>query len=315
MTRKMRTPPVVDYDLSTMGTVQDLVEQMGKAGGFTAAKVYEAASILREMMADRDCFNFLSFPACIISTGTRGIIKEMVKRKWFDCIITTTGMLDHDLARTWRKYHRGSFEMDDVELHHQDIHRLGNILIPMESYGIILEKKMQALMKDIWKGGRTEFSTREIVQEVGKRLDDESSITYWAAKNDIPIYIPGPFDGAFGSQLWMWRQTHPEFKLDLFKDEQELADIVFDAKRTGALMVGGGISKHHVIWWNQYRDGLDYAVYITTAVEWDGSLSGARTREAISWGKLKERAPHITLEGDATVLLPIIASYLDKQLE
>ena len=94
----------------------------------------------------------------------------------------------------------------------------------------------------------------------------------------------------------------------MLKDEQELSDIVFTSKKAGALMIGGGISKHHVIWWNQFRDGLDYAVYLTTAEEYDGSLSGARLREAVSWGKVKEKAKYITVEGDATITLPLIAA-------
>ena len=76
-------------------------------------------------------------------------------------------------------------------------------------------------------------------------------------------------------------------------------------------MIGGGISKHHVIWWNQFRNGLDYAVQVTTAPEWDGSLSGARVREAVSWGKVKPEARRVTVEGDATVLLPLLAGALD----
>jgi len=315
MTQKEPLPVVKDIDLNTIGTVDDLLAQMGAGGGFTAKKLSEAADIVKEMIERDTCFTFLSFPACIISTGTRGVIKEMVKRKYIDAIITTCGTLDHDLARIWKPYHHGSFEMDDVDLHHRNIHRLGNVLIPMESYGIILERKMRELMEDIWRTGKREFSTSEMVKEVGLRLKDEDSITYWAAKNDIPIYLPGPTDGSFGAQLWMWRQSHPDFRLDLFRDEQELSDIIFDAKETGALMIGGGISKHHVIWWNQFRDGLDYAVYITTAVEWDGSLSGARVKEGISWGKVKESAPHVTVEGDATVLLPLMMSSVLHRLD
>ena len=75
-------------------------------------------------------------------------------------------------------------------------------------------------------------------------------------------------------------------------------------------MIGGGISKHHVIWWNQFRDGLDYAVQVTTAPEGDGSLSGARVSEAVSWGKVKPEARRVTVEGDATVLLPLLAGAL-----
>jgi len=315
MNEDMPYPVVEDIDLSKARSPHDLLEMMGRGGGFSAKKVHEAAIIVKEMLERDQCYTFLSFPACIISTGLRGVIMEMVRRKWVDAVITTCGTLDHDLARIWRKYHHGDFEMDDVDLHRKRIHRLGNVLIPMDSYGAILERKMLELMEEIWKGGKKEYSTREICKEVGIRLADEDSITYWAAKNDIPIFLPGPTDGSFGSQLWMWRQTHQDFKLDLFRDEQELADIIFDANETGAIMIGGGRSKHHVIWWNQYRDGLDYAVYITTAVEWDGSLSGARVKEGISWGKVKEKAPHVTVEGDATVILPLMMSWVKEEID
>jgi deoxyhypusine synthase len=109
----------------------------------------------------------------------------------------------------------------------------------------------------------------------------------------------------------MFQQDHKDFVVDVFKDEQFLLDRTFGSKeKSGALMLGGGISKHHVIWWNQFKDGLDYAVYVTTAPEYDGSLSGARTREAISWGKMKAKAKHITIEGDVTVLLPLLVGPL-----
>ena len=117
--------------------------------------------------------------------------------------------------------------------------------------------------------------------------------------------MPGITDGAVGYQIWQYSQNH-KFKLDVLKDEQVLADRVFESKKSGALILGGGISKHHVIWWNAFKGGLDYAVYITTAQEFDGSLSGARMREAISWGKLKENAKHVTIDGDVTVCLPVL---------
>jgi deoxyhypusine synthase len=114
-------------------------------------------------------------------------------------------------------------------------------------------------------------------------------------------------DGAVGYQTWLFSQDH-NLKLDVLKDSGMLNDIVFDAKRSGALLIGGGISKHHTLWWNQFKDGLDYAVYISTADEWDGSLSGARPREAVSWGKINEKAAKIMIEGDASLILPIMVS-------
>jgi deoxyhypusine synthase len=233
----------------------------------------------------------------------------MVEKKMCDVIITTCGTLDHDIARVFRDYYHGDFDMDDVELHRKGVNRLGNIIIPNANYGTIIEKKVTEFLGSIAEKKR-KWSTRDIIWELGRRLDD-SSIIYWAWKNKIPVFVPGITDGAVGSQLWMYYQTHRDFAIDLFKDEDDLSEIVFGAKKTGAIIIGGGISKHHVIWWNQYRGGLDYAVYITTAEEYDGSLSGARMREAISWGKLRENARHVTLEGDATVLLPLIVSALE----
>ncbi|MFO7792508.1 MAG: deoxyhypusine synthase [Candidatus Saliniplasma sp.] len=296
---------VIDFDLDKDTRLSDLIEQYYKSGGFVAKKVGIAVDVLDQMFKDEST-NFLSFPACIISTGTRGIIKEAIKNELFDVVITTCGTLDHDLARVWEDYYHGSFSADDNELHEQGVNRLGNIFIPDSSYGEVLEKKMQPIISEIVGECGSKLSTREIIYEFGKRIDNENSILHWAAEKDIPVYVPGITDGAFGSQLWMYWQNNKEFSIDMIKDQQELSDIVFPAERTGALMIGGGISKHHTIWWNQFRGGLDRAVYVTTAVEYDGSLSGARLREAVSWGKVRGDADYITVEGDATALLPLI---------
>jgi deoxyhypusine synthase len=313
----MKKQPIKDIEFTKNMTINQLIKALYNSGGFSAKKVADGVDILEHMIKKKNCVKFLSFPACIISTGTRGVIKELLKQKLFDVIITTTGTLDHDLARVWKDYYHGSFMADDKELHQQGINRLGNIFIPLECYGTILEEKIQPILNEIC-AEKQKWSTKDLIWEFGRRLEKEKngkdSIMYWAWKNKIPIYIPGITDGAFGSQLWMYYQEHRNFTIDLFKDEQELSDLVFTAKKTGAFIIGGGISKHHVIWWNQYCNGLSFAVYITTAVEYDGSLSGAQTREAISWGKIAEKAVNITIEGDATVLLPLMIGALLERL-
>ena len=312
----MNLKPIKDIIISDTNSLHDFVNSLYESGGFTAKKIGLGVNILEKMNKEKRCVRFLSFPACICSTGTRGIIKDMIKNDLVDVIITTAGTLDHDLARVWRDYYHGSFIADDNELHKHGINRLGNIFIPNECYGSILEEKMQPILDELYEE-KKKWSTKELAQEFGKRLEHEpkgkDSILYWAWKKNVPIYIPGITDGAFGSQLWMFYQTHRDFTIDLLQDEQDLSDLVFDAEKSGAFIIGGGISKHHTIWWNQFKDGLDYTVYITTAVEYDGSLSGAQTREAISWGKIKEHSDNITVEGDATVLMPLmIGALLDR---
>ena len=309
--------PVKDIHVTAEMTVNQLVNEYFESGGFTAKKVGHAVDILEHMFKDAACTKFLSFPACICSTGTRGVIKELLKRKLFDAVITTTGTLDHDLARVWKEYYHGTFMADDAELYNKGIYRLGNIFIPTECYGPVLEEKMQPILQELSEE-KLSWSTKELIWEFGKRLEREphgkESILYWAWKHKIPMFVPGITDGAFGSQVWMHYQNNRKFCLDILKDEQDLSDIIFSSEKSGALIIGGGISKHHTIWWNQYKDGLDYTVYITTAVEWDGSLSGAQTREAISWGKIREQSENITVEGDATILLPLMVAALFQRL-
>ncbi len=313
----MKRKAVKDIQLKKGMNANELIKELYEAGGFSAKKVAQGVDIIENMVKEKDCVRFLSFPACICSTGTRGVIKELLKRKLFDAVITTAGTLDHDLARVWENYYHGSFMADDRELHKEGVNRLGNIFIPNECYGKILEEKMQPILGELYKT-KQKWSTKELIWEFGERLEKEKngkdSIIYWAWKNKIPVFVPGITDGAFGSQIWMYYQEHKDFTIDLLKDEQDLSDIVFDAKKSGALIVGGGISKHHTIWWNQFKGGLDHVVYITTAVEYDGSLSGAQTREAISWGKVKEKANNVTIEGDATVLLPLMIGALFERV-
>ena len=303
-----------DYDFSEDLSVNELVVQMERAWGFTAGKLAVGVNILEHMNTAHECVKFLSFTGNLVATGTRGALKELVKRKLVDVIITTCGTLDHDIARCWKKYYKGSFVMNDAKLHEKNINRLGNILIPNDSYGIILEQKMQTLLQELWKEGIREASSSQLCREIGKRICNETSILYWAAKNNIPVYVPGIVDGAVGYQVWLFSQDH-DLKLNLLKDSGELNDIVFTAKKSGALIIGGGISKHHTIWWNQFKDGLDYVVYVSTADEWDGSLSGARPREAVSWGKINAKAKRVMVEGDASLILPIMVSALLSRMK
>jgi len=314
MPRELKKIAVKDYQFTEKMTVDELVLQMDKAWGFTSGKVATGVNILEDMVNSKECTKFLSFTADIVATGTRGVLKELVKRKLVDIIITTCGTLDHDVARCWKDYYKGSFVMSDSKLHQEGVNRLGNVLVPNDSYGIIIEEKIQKMLNDLYNEGKRELSTAELSKEIGLRCCNETSILYWAAKNDIPVFVPGITDGSVGYQLWFFSQDHKDFKVDLLKDEGELSNTIFDSKKTGALIIGGGISKHHTIWWNQFRDGLDYVVYISTANEWDGSLSGARPREAVSWGKISEKAKRVMIEADATIVMPIITTALIDRL-
>lgn len=315
--RRLEKVPVRDIRVTRGMTVDGMLRAMGRAGGFTAQKLADATDIAERMITKKGCLRILSFPACIMATGTRGVIVDMVRNRMVDLIITTCGCLDHDLSRLYADYYKGDFMMDDAFLRENEVSRLGNVLVPDACYGAVLEDELLPMFDEIFAETQS-MATHEIIDRVGERLGrvrgHEGSLLWNAHANHVPIVVPGITDGSFGCQLWMYYQTHRRLRIDLFADEQMLSEMTNGARYAGAIIVGGGISKHHVIWWNQFRGGLDYCIYLTTAEEYDGSLSGARIREAVSWGKVKSDAKKMTVEGDATITLPLIYAGLADRI-
>lgn len=286
----------------------ELIELFRKSHGFLAADVAEAVDVLKEG-ASSDV-RILAFTGNLIATGLRGIISQLIGAGLFNVIFTTTGALDHDIARAMGgSYLRGSFDADDRKLRELDLYRLGNVLIPADSYGELVEAFVRRLA-EVAAGKKRRWGTYELARLAGEMIRDENSFLRQAHVAGADIFVPGWPDGAFGTALFMESQRGVAIEIDYFIDMKRLSELFFGAKKASALILGGGISKHHAIWWAQFKGGLDYAVYITTATERDGSLSGARHREAISWGKISPSARSVTVQGDVTVILPLIASCL-----
>lgn len=306
---------VSDFSSSSAGA-GDLVKGMRNAG-FQASHLAQGTELMDEILADKECTVFFGFTANLVASGVRGTIAELCKKKKVHAIVTTAGAIDHDVIKCFMPYEMGEFNADDAALHKKGINRIGNIFVRNKGFEI-LEKKMQAWLGEIYAKNKTtnpsalaRFIGSKLGEEAGKAA--EGSFLYWCAKNEIPVFCPGVTDGAIGLQMHFFKERKPDFICDVTGDMKLLANLVLNAERTGAIVLGGGISKHHIIGANILREGLDYAVYVTTAQEFDGSLSGAQTREAKSWGKLKERGKSITVNCDATIAFPLMAGALREK--
>lgn len=312
--------PVEDISLEEAAeNAGRLVKLLAKLGGFSARYLTKSAETLVDMYRS-DATVLFSFPANLVATGLRGLFADILRHGMARAVITTGGTFDHDIARgLGHKYYVGEFEYDDAYLKELDIHRLGNILVPAENYGPPVEKFTHLMLEELSKV-KTDWSPSELAFEAGRRIRDEHSILHASHDKNIPVFAPGVVDGAFGTAIYTFNEksrassTLKPIHIDLVRDMEKIADIVYSAERLGGVMLGGGISKHHLIWWAQFRGGLDYAIAVTSAPEWDGSLSGARTREAISWGKVKPKARHVTVPGDATIVFPVLIGYAAREL-
>lgn len=311
-TKTPRLTSVEDLRIDQIKSITELVDRWSKSGGFMGYYLSKGVTILNQMVKEKDCVKWLSFPAAIVSTGIRGVIKDALRKQYFDYVVTTCGTLDHDIARSIKEYYCGEFHVNDSKLREHNTHRLGSVFIPSSSYGEAIEKFMQHFLEDAYSRGYKELGSYELCKLLGEYIDDEESFLRIAYKNDILIFVPGIIDGAVGTQLWFFHQRHRDFKLNLFRDLDKLAEITFKTKKSGALILGGGISKHFLLWWSQFNGGLDFAVQVTTAQEYDGSLSGSRLSEAITWGMLRKKAKHVTIYGDITLVLPLLLSAIKR---
>ena len=286
--------------------ITDLVSGMGNIG-FQATQLSKAVKTIQRMKKDKAVI-FLSFTSNMVSSGLREIIAQLIKNKFVDAVITSVGSIEEDLIKTEKPFLLGSFDADDKELDKKGINRIGNIFVPDDRY-TFLEDKLTPFFKRLYKKQKEDkrlISPQELIFELGKEVKDKNSILYWAAKNKIPIFCPGITDGALGLQIYFFKQKFKDFGIDITADMEKLSKKVLEADKTGAIILGGGIAKHHTIGVNILRGGLDYAVYVSTGTEYDGSLSGARPKEAISWSKINKEANHVFVNGDATIIFPLI---------
>ncbi|MFH1780123.1 MAG: deoxyhypusine synthase [Candidatus Micrarchaeota archaeon] len=301
---------VKGFEIKSGLTAGELVASFSSLG-FQASELAKAVSVIRSMRKDKATI-FLSFTSNMVSSGLRELFAQMCRDKLVDVVVTSIGSVEEDLMKTKAPFFLGDFNADDAELHKKEINRIGNVFVPTARY-VELEKMLKPFfLKELNKQkekGRL-LSPSEVIRDLGETIEDENSFLYWCFKNNIPVFCPAPTDGAFGLQLFFFKQDHAEFGIDVTGDMKSLSDLVLNAEKTGGIILGGGFAKHHVIGMNLVRGGLDYAVYVCTASEYDGSLSGARTKEAVSWGKINEKAKTAFVDCDATIALPLILAGL-----
>ena len=109
-------------------------------------------------------------------------------------------------------------------------------------------------------------------------------------------------------KIYFFKSSHPDFVLDVSNDIWEMNNSTIGREKTGVVILGGGVVKHHIANANMFRNGADYAVYINDAQESTGSDAGALPEEAVSWGKILPEAERVKVHGDAILLFSLIVA-------
>ena len=297
---------IEDFKWEKGMTMKKFVERLGSVG-YQSIELKKAGECIAKMKREGSKI-FLTFTSNMVTSGLRGFFAQVIQNNLCDICITTVGGIEEDIMKAdGEKFLVGSFYSDDYENHERGLNRIGNVYVENQSY-MKLEDKLIPILEELYKK-KNRWTPSEIFREIGLILNDESSILYQAAKNNIPIFCPAITDGSFGFHLYLFQQKHPDFVVDVVKDFQNIILVTDYNEKKAVICLGGSISKHHAILATLLNGGAEYAVYMTTAKSSSGSMSGATTQEAKSWGKIKDDSDAVTVNGDVTVIFPLAMSY------
>ncbi|KAK0667881.1 putative deoxyhypusine synthase [Cercophora samala] len=304
-------------------TADDLLQGM-KHMGFQASSLCEAVRIINDMRTWRDPSDpsakttiFLGYTSNLISSGLRGTLRYLAQHSHISAIVTTAGGVEEDFIKCLGDTYLSSFSADGSSLRKQGLNRIGNLVVPNKNYCLfedwvvpILDKMLDEQEASKGTDDEINWTPSKIIHRLGKEINNEESVYYWAYKNNIPVFCPALTDGSLGDMLYFhtFKSSPKQLKVDIVEDIRKINTIAVRAKRAGMIILGGGIVKHHIANACLMRNGAESAVYINTAQEFDGSDAGARPDEAVSWGKIKMGADAVKVYMEATAAFPLIVA-------
>lgn len=272
----------------------------------------------RTAAAARRAKIFVAYTSNLISAGVREQIRYLAQHGLVDVLVTTAGGVEEDVIKCLGSTYLGEYSLKGSELRVRGLNRAGNLLIPNDNYCAFEDWVMpilDACLAEQEADGDVNWTPSKLIERLGREIGShpncESSVLYWAARNGIPIYCPAITDGSLGDMLYFHSyRSAQRLRIDVVEDIRAMNDEALKAapRKTGVLILGGGVPKHHVCNANLMRNGADFAVYMNTAQEFDGSDSGARPDEAVSWGKIRADAKPVKVHGDVSILLPLLMS-------
>ncbi|OIW09199.1 hypothetical protein TanjilG_11337 [Lupinus angustifolius] len=322
------------YDFNQGINYPQLLQSM-LTTGFQASNLGDAIQVINQMLdwsladepVDEDSSNeerdlgyrksvtckvFLGFTSNLISSGVRDVVRFLCEHHLVHVIVTTTGGIEEDLIKCLAPTYKGDFSLPGAHLRSKGLNRIGNLLVPNDNY-CKFEDWIIPIFDQMLKEQNEEnvlWTPSKLIARLGKEINNESSYLYWAYKNNIPVFCPGLTDGSLGDMLYFHSFRNPGLIVDIVQDIRAMNGEAVHASpsKTGMIILGGGLPKHHICNANMMRNGADYAVLINTAQEFDGSDSGARPDEAVSWGKIRGSAKTVKVHCDATIAFPLIVA-------
>ena len=309
-------------DPKKVKNIDDLLTAL-KTCGFQGRNLGRALDILEEMVTNKKILTVMTLSGALVPAGMAELICALIEHNLIDVIVSTGANTIHDLVDAVSDigHYVGSSNVDDDDLFKARINRIYDTFLPEDNYKLA-ENVLLDIIKRNFESKEINISPSELMKKIGQNVKERCILSIASAHN-VPIFVPAFSDSELALDLIKFsvREGY-KYNIDIFGDVLKFADIIRNAEEFGTFIIGGGVPRN---WAQQVFPLLDqidniesmgynYSVRITTAVEYDGGLSGCTISESKSWGKYSLESKYITVWCDATIALPILITGLFQRL-
>src|SRR5881275_3114103 len=308
--------PIEPFAVEPGLTADQVLARMERIS-FQGRNLATAHRIWQKMLQD-DVTIFLGMAGALSAGGLRLVVAHLIANRYIDCLVSTGANLYHDLHDTRGQHHfLGSPHADDSALAEERIDRVYDTYASEEEF----------IGNDNWIADFAAsleprpYTTREMLYRLGGRLWETThrdGILTAAYRANVPIFCPAIADSSIGMGLSQARHKRAGAgDIDVIGDIIESANLIIRRPRTASVVLGGGTPKNFINqasvqaeFYSSEVGGHRYALQIVTDVPHFGGASGSSLEEAQSWGKLATDSDKVSVQADATIALPLLASAL-----
>jgi deoxyhypusine synthase len=305
-------------------SVVSLIEGFDKSGAYNAGRLAESCR-LYERMIKNGATIALTLAGAFTPTGFGGYINSAIEKGLVDVLISTGSNLYHDIHLALNlPIYQGTSNVDDEILLKEGIVRIYDLFLPNETL-FESDRFVQDAVREYNEKVKGPISTAELHYILGKKLLEtapraEESVLATAAKYYVPVYTSSPGDSSIGMNTAKLKLENLGVIVDPDIDVLETTAIIFNSKKNGVIVLGGGSPKNFYFQTQPMLDqilnigkgGHDYVIQVSVDVPQYGGLSGATLQEAVSWGKIRPREVinKVTVYSDITIAAPLLFSYI-----
>ena len=318
-----------------MGPISRFIEEQYRH--FNAAALRDAArGYVAHLQAGRPMMVTL---AGAMSTAELGLtLAEMIRQGKVHAVTCTGANLEEDLYNLVAHEHyervpgyRNLSDAEEQALLERHLNRVTDTCIPEEEAIRRIEQAILDRWQAAGRAGESHLPHEYFYQLIRDdalrhhyQIDPRDSWLVAAAERSLPLYVPG-WEGSTTGNIFAARVFEGEVPRSIMKGG---IDYMIDLARwyreacgedgVGFFQIGGGIAgdfpicvvpmieqdlRHPVPKWS-------YFCQISDSTTSYGSYSGAVPNEKITWGKLSIDTPRFIVESDASIVAPLIFSYV-----